>query len=241
MDRPTFLLPLLVALLLPAVAAASELVVLIDTATEMPLARFEQGKLVEGIHKDIGDLLAQKMGRTPRFLAVPRKRIVMALETGDADVLCSYVPEWLEGAFDWSKSFIPIAEVLVADLGVRRPQSIADVAGKPVGTVLGFSHPELETVLGKNFVRDDAPNSESNLRKLSAGRVRYAVFNRAYFEYRLKTGDPPLWVHPPLLVKSYAGQCAVSRHGRVTVGEVDQAIDQVVRDGAMNRIMQHYR
>lgn len=232
---------LLCALLLSPAARAAELVFLIDTATEMPLAHFEQGRLVEGVHKDIGDLLAHKMGRTARFLAVPRKRIVKTLEVGEADVLCSYVPEWLNGAFDWSKPFIPIGEVLVADRSVKRPESLADLAGKPIGTVLGYAHPELEEVLGKDFVREDAPSSESNLRKLSAGRIKYAVFNQAYFAYRLKTGDPPLSVHPPMVVKTYAGQCAVSRHGRVTVADVDRAIDQIIREGAMNRIMQRYQ
>ncbi|NHZ65029.1 hypothetical protein [Massilia genomosp. 1] len=91
---------------------------LVDTSTDMPMARFERGRLAEGIHKDIGQALAGAMGRTVVFLALPRKRIVRALEDGGADVLCSYVPEWLNGSFGWRHAFIPIPEVLITTLAI---------------------------------------------------------------------------------------------------------------------------
>ncbi|HYD81581.1 MAG TPA: transporter substrate-binding domain-containing protein [Paucimonas sp.] len=228
-------------LLLSLAAQARDLIVLVDTGTEMPMARFEQGQLVGGIHKDIGDALAAKTNRSARFLALPRKRIANALETGGADILCSYVPEWLDGRFDWSKPFIPIAEVLIADRGAKRPASLADVAGQPVGTVLGYVHPELEEVLGKRLVREDAPTAEVNLRKLAAGRIKYALTSQTLLEYRLKLGDPPLSLHPPLMVKTYMGQCAVSRKGRVSLAEIDKSIESIIKDGTLTRIMRRYR
>jgi polar amino acid transport system substrate-binding protein len=229
------------AFLQPLLADARDLAVLVDTGTEMPMAHFQNGQLVDGIHKDIGIALAQKMDRTARFLALPRKRIVKTLESGEADMLCSYVPEWLDGSFYWSRPFIPIAQVLVSNRSVKRPKSIADLAGQPIGTVLGYSHPELEQVLGKNFVREDAPTSEVNLRKLSAGRINHALTGKAFFEYRLKLNDPPLSVHPPIVITTYMGQCAVSRKASVTLAEVDKAIDQIVKDGTMSRIMRRYQ
>ena len=44
--------------------------------------------LVDGIHRDIGVALAGHMKGTPKFMALPRKRIVKALKQGGADVLC---------------------------------------------------------------------------------------------------------------------------------------------------------
>ena len=67
MRRPFFFL--LCALALPA--AAADLVILVDTATEMPMARFDHYRLVEGVHKDVGEALAKALGRTPKFLALP--------------------------------------------------------------------------------------------------------------------------------------------------------------------------
>jgi len=217
------------------------LVVLVDTATEMPMARFEHGRLVEGIHKDIGEALARRLGRKAEFVALPRKRIESALATGAADVLCSYVPEWLGGSFAWTRPFVPITEVLVTDARAPRPLSLRDVAGEPVGTVLGYSHPEIDSVLGKQFVRADGPSTLTNLRKLAAGRVRHALTSGSFLDYRRKLGDPVLVIHPPLLVKSYAGQCAVSPKGHVAVPELNQAIGRLLAEGVVDAIFARYR
>jgi polar amino acid transport system substrate-binding protein len=235
------LLLISVLLQLPLCAAAGDLVVLVDTGTEMPMARFENFRLVAGIHRDIGVELARHMQRTPKFMSLPRKRIVKALEAGDADVLCSYVPEWLNGDFLWTQPFIPIAEVLITDLSVERPRDLKELAGKPIGTVLGYAHPELEEVLGSGFIRSDAPNSEANLRKLAAGRVKYAVTGKSFLDWRLQQGDLAMALHPPMVVKTYMGQCAVSRKGRAKLAEVDRAIGEMVRDGTVNAIVARYK
>lgn len=227
--------------LLPAAAGAGELVILVDTATEMPMAKFERYRLVDGIHRDIGVGLARHMKRTPRFMSLPRKRVMRALESGAADVMCSYVPEWLDGTFAWSQPFIPIVEVLIADRAVERPRAISELAGKPIGTVLGYQHPEIEAVLGDGFVRADGPSTESNLRKVAAGRVKYALTGKSFLDWRIKQGDLPLTLHPPLVIKSYMGQCAVSLKGRAKVADVDRAISAMLRDGTIDAVVAKYK
>lgn len=227
--------------LVPLPAQAGDIVILVDTGTEMPMARFERYRLVDGIHRDIGLALARHTKRTPKFMSLPRKRIVRAMEAGEADVLCSYVPEWLDGTFHWTQPFIPIVQVLIADRSVPRPHSVAELAGKPIGTVLGYAHPELEKVLGKDFVRADGPTTEANLRKVAAGRVKYAVTGKSFLDYRVKVGDPILTLHPPLVVSTYMGQCAVSPKGRVKLAEIDRAIGQMLRDGTVESIVAKYR
>lgn len=234
------LIAVALSLLLP-IAAAAPLTVLVDTGTEMPMARFERGELVGGIHRDVGIALGKAAGREVRFLALPRKRLANALATGQADVLCGYVPEWLDGRFQWSQSFFPIVEVLITDTRAREPARIADVAGDTIGTVLGYAHPELVAVLGKNFVREDAGTTEATLRKLSAGRMMHAVTSQLLLDYRLKLGDPPLSLYAPLVVKRYQTRCAVSPRGQIGVAEVNQAVGQLVRDGAVNTIMARYK
>jgi polar amino acid transport system substrate-binding protein len=231
----------LLTLLLPLSALAGDLVILVDTSTEMPMARFENYRLVDGIHRDIGQELARRTGRSPKFMALPRKRIVHALDAGEADVLCSYVPEWLEGRFGWTQPFIPIVQVLIADRSVAAPHGVEDLAGKPIGTVLGYAHPELEKILGARFVREDGSTSETNLRKVAAGRVKYAVTSKSVLDYRLKMGDPLLSLHPPIVVSSYMGQCAVSPRGRATLAEIDHAVGPMVKDGTVAGIVARYR
>ena len=227
--------------LLPTIGRAGDLVILVDTATEMPMARFEHYRLVEGIHRDIGVELARHMKRTPKFMSLPRKRIDKALEDGDADVLCSYVPEWLGGKYHWSQPFVPIVELLVTDKSVERPRDVAELAGKTIGTVLGYSHPEMVEILGERFVRADAPNTEANLRKLAAGRVKYALVGRSFLDWHITKVDPALQLHPPLVVKSYMGQCAVSPKGRAKLAEVDRAIALMLKDGTIDAVIRKYK
>ncbi|MDB5935543.1 MAG: transporter substrate-binding protein [Massilia sp.] len=232
---------LCLALLFPLSLQAGELVVLVDTATEMPMARFEQYQLVEGTHKEIGDALAKALGREPRFLVLPRKRIVDALQSGKADLLCGYIPEWLDGTFAWSQPFMPLVEVVVTDRAADRPRALTDLRGEPIGTVFGYTYPELDRVLGKDFIRNDAPSTDLNLRKLARGRLRHMITSKHLIEYRLKLGDPPLALHPPLVVKNYMAGCAVSPHGRVSLAQVERAVGQVMHDGTVAAIMARYK
>ena len=233
------LLVCLFVLTLPARAA--DLLVLVDTGTDMPMARFNHGRLLEGIHKDFGEALAAELGRKVRFVTLPRKRIEKALATGEGDLLCSYVPEWLSGSYSWSEPFLPITEVLVTPANLPRPASLEDVAGQRLGTVLGYYHPELEAALGKGFVREDGPNALINLQKLAAGRVQHAVTDLALIEYFRKTGVLTQALHPPLPVKHYMGQCALSPKGQVTLGEVNAAIAVLLREGSIAAIAAKYR
>lgn len=229
------------ALLFPLLSKAGELVILVDTATEMPMARVENYRLVGGMHRDVGLALAKAMGREPRFLVLPRMRIVGALEAGDADILCGYIPGWIKGGFAWSQPFLPHVEVVITNRSAERPRSIADLAGQPLGTVFGFAYPDLERALGKGFVRADGPSSDINLRKLALGRLQHMVTIKDFIDYRLKLGDPALSLHPQLVVNSHLTGCAVSPKGRVTVAEVDRAVARVVREGGVAAITARYK
>ena len=227
-------------LLLALPAAAGDLRVLVDTGTEMPMAGFQDGQVVDGIHKDLGDALAQYMGRRPVFLSLPRKRIAIALERGEADLICMYIEAWLPGNFHWSQPFFPMTEVVVSDISVPRPMALSDLYGQRVATVLGYYYPTMEQLLGAGFLRNDGPSSASNLRKMAVGRLHHVLTQQSSLDYQQKTGTR-LSVHPPLLVKTYMGQCAVSSRGQVTVAEVNKAISQLVKDNGMQRITSRYQ
>jgi len=231
---------LICAAALDAAAAPPPLVVLVDTGTEMPMAGFDEGRLVEGIHKDLGQALAGKLGREASFLPLPRKRIAMALESGQADLICMYLPPWLPGKFQWTRGFFPVSEVVVTDTSVPQPRRLRDLSGQPVATVLGYAYPELEAQLGQGFVRDDGHSSSGNLRKMAAGRLHHAITQQSTLDYYLKVGEK-LSLYAPLVVKHYQAQCAVSPQGQVSVGAVNKAIGQIVRDGSVNKILSNYQ
>lgn len=232
----------LAALLLWASGAvAGDLVIAVDTGTEMPFARIEHGQLLDGMHKDVGDELARRLGRTPVYRVLPRKRISAALVNGEADVLCLYESAWVPGPFDWTRPFFPHQDVIVTDARWPRPQRLAELAGQPIATVFGYQHPALVAELGAGFVREDGPSAETNLRKMAAGRVRHAIISAAYLAYVGQQGKLPLAVHEPMPLSGGKAQCAVSRRGQVPLAEVDHAVALMVRDHVVEQIRQRYR
>src|SRR4051812_22088494 len=111
-----------------------------------------------GFQEGLGNALAKQLRMKVRFIGLPRKRMMSALESGEGDIVCGYLPAWFQGDVAWSRTFIPTSEVLIASKRVPAPTSIESVRGKTVGTVLGFHYPDIEQALGPDFVRDDAPS-----------------------------------------------------------------------------------
>ncbi|NML62191.1 transporter substrate-binding domain-containing protein [Massilia sp. RP-1-19] len=222
-------------------ARAADITFLVDTGTEMPMARFQGWQLVGGIQYDLGLALAKAMGRDAKFEILPRQRMLNALEKGTADVICNYMPQWLSGPFGWSQPFLPTVEVLLTSIEAERPRKLSDVTGQPIGTVLGYKYPELEKALGDGFIRDNGPTTDASLRKLAVGRMRHVVTSEYIYHYRLKQGDMPMAVHEPLVIKRHVTQCAVSPNGRVKVAEVNAGIAQMQRSGAVAEIVARYR
>jgi polar amino acid transport system substrate-binding protein len=151
------------------------------------------------------------------------------------------VPEWLPGKFEWSQPFLPQVEVVISDRSVERPRALADLGGKAIGTVFGYSYPELERALGQGFSHDDGPSTELNLRKLSAGRLQHMVTMKSWIEYRQKQGGAVPALHPPLAVTTYNTRCALAPNGKVSLAEVERAVAQIIRDGTVAAIAARYK
>ncbi|WP_164521469.1 substrate-binding periplasmic protein [Iodobacter ciconiae] len=220
---------------------AAELKVLVLDGDAMPWAEVRNNQLVAGLYFDLGQALAAQMGRKARFVLLPRKRLVHSIESGGSDVLCNYLPAWLPGKFDWSTPFIPNAELLISDQRASKPASLDGFANVRIGTVLGYVYAELDRVLGERFLRDDAPSMRNNLRKMMVGRVQHMVTNQFELEYLQRQGLFKMPLHPFTILRSFKGQCAVSRSGQVRVAEVDRAIAALQAQYTLRKILERYR
>lgn len=234
-----------ISLLLPALltigaAHAGQLVVLVDTSTEMPLADIDGSRLRGGIHQDLAQALARKLNRQLVTQVLPRKRIPMALASGQGDLLCLYLPEWLPGHYQWTQPFFPQTELLVTALTAPAPQALADLARQPIGTVLGYRYPEFEAALGNGFLRADVSSNAINLRKLAAGRIPHVATIKIFYDYQLRQGEK-LRVHQPLEIKRYLTRCALSHRSSVALADVDGAIAQLLNEGSIGRILSNYQ
>jgi ABC-type amino acid transport substrate-binding protein len=190
----------------------------------------------EHFQKSLGRALATAAGRPVRYLELPRNRMTAALEAGDGDILCGYLPAWLPGALDWSKPFIPVTDVVVSSDRVPALHAIGELKGRRVGTVLGFRYPDFEQALGAGFVRDDGPSESVSMQKMVAGRFDYVIATMATVHTQTERGvlAPNANV---LVVKDFKTMCAISRRGHVTPAELNAAIDIIERSGELERLL----
>lgn len=217
------------------------LVMLVETSALMPQARIEGDTVVEGLHLDLGQALARRLGRELVARPVPRKRLAEALQRGEGDLLCDYQSEWLPGAFAWSRPFLPDQALLITAASAPAPASLSAVAGQPVGTVRGYVYPEMTDALRSGFMRNDAPDAVANLQKLALGRVQHALTGRRVLEYQQRTGNFRLALHPPLVVSEVLAQCALSPSSPVGLAALNAAIHGLVAEGELTRLLARYR
>lgn len=227
-------------MLLGLVACARPLVMAVDNATEMPMARIQGNQVVDGMTLALGQLLGRHLQQDLRFVPVPRRRLADSLLRGEADLVCGYLPAWLPGPLRWSQPFFRQEEWLLTRAEAPAPRRLSDLRGQRIGTVLGFVYPELLEALGTGFVRDDAPNAAANLRKLAAGRMDHASVSSRVLRHMQKEGSFRAALHPPLVVTSYTTQCALSSASSLSVEALNHAIGHMERDGSLRELYQRY-
>ncbi|MEJ6001298.1 substrate-binding periplasmic protein [Paucibacter soli] len=207
----------------------------------MPVAGFQGGQLVDGLTKDLGDAIAARLGLKVRYLPMPSKRVPLALAAGEADGLCYVLPHWIDGDFHWSRPLLPTAEVIVAQATAPALRRLPELGGKHVGTVLGYRYPALDAALQhKPMLRDDALSMAQLFVKLGLGRSPYAIVDQLSLDYHLKT-DPGLKLRTELVLNRSVTQCAFSRAGKLPFEAISRAIDTLVAEGEIERMLARYR
>ncbi len=211
------------------------------TNNTLPIAEFDaHERLVGGIAKDLGELIAAGLGRPVSFVPLPSKRVSAALLAGDADAICFALPEWLQGDFRWTRGLIPDASLVAAHSNAPALRSLEQLAGQPLGTVLGYSYPLAEQALGKALKRADVPSMAANLRRLAAGRVRYALVEKTSLQFFLHE-QPTAPVRIAWVIDRFDARCAFSSRSGVPFAELAQVLDRLVSDGSVERMLARYR
>lgn len=222
-----------------AFADQGEIVFVAATNHYMPLSRFQNGVMVEGLLKDLGDRIAQRLGLRVRYVSAPAKRVTEFVLSGRADGVCYVLPHWMPGPFNWSQPLIPDSSVLVARVEAPRVRSLADLANKPVGTVLGYTYRTPQAELGPAFVREDAPTEELNMSKIQHGRMQYAIMGRMNAAYMVRS-EPQDKLRIDFEFEPFTTQCAFSLKSAIPFGDIQRAIGSLLADGSIERMLLRY-
>lgn len=109
-----------------------------------------------------------------------------------------------------------------------------------MGTVSGYRYPHLDAALGARFVRDDGPTADHSLRKLLAGRSQYAVVEELLAKYQLRS-DTGHQLRIDLRINRFQPQCAFSLKSKLAHNKMKQALDSLIDDGSIEKILARYR
>ena len=249
LKRPVWLLVVTLATLLLMAAHATcrgqgvalpQLRFIAPTNNAMPIAGFEADVLVQGVVKDLSELLAARLGRRAVFKSLPSRRVSAALAAGEADAICFVLPDWLIGDFNWTRGVIPDASLVAATLDAPDLRDLHELAGQPLGTVLGYTYPALQAALGDKLKRADVSSMTTNLRRLVAGRVRYALVEKTAFDFFMKH-HPEAPIRIAWVVERFEARCAFSKSAALPFAEVKQAVERMVADGSVERLLARYR
>jgi polar amino acid transport system substrate-binding protein len=205
----------------------------------MPLAKYKHDKLTGGILKDMGDVIARRMGRVPRYLSVPGDQVGGLLHRGKADGLCYVRPGWIDGEFNWSVPFMSDGEVVAALDSAPVVASLAALRDMPVGTVQSHRHPRIEQVLGERFRRVESDTMAENLRRVVNSEVQYVVTSQSALDYLASTKGGKL--RTDIVIASYTAQCAFSKASAVPFAKFESVLDGMLKDGTVDRILARYR
>lgn len=230
---------LLALLLLGSAALRAEPLVFIAARNHAePLSRWDaRDRLVGGILLELGDLLARELGREARYLTLPSKRAPQGLRDGQGDLICYSHPDWIgrEG-LHWTPLFIANAYVIAAHASAPPLPRLEDLVGQRVGTVLGYRYGEIESRAG--FRREDAPDMDASLRKLAAGRLRFALTDLISLQAAQREAPQ---LREALRLDPFQAGCALSRRSKLAPERLDAAIQALQRRGEIERLLARYR
>lgn len=199
--------------------------------------------LIGGLQKDFSDALARRLNANPVYVVLPRKRLEIALDNGEADLLCDMRPEWFGGkSWLWSESTYSNSTIVVSLIDIPPIEKLSDLAGRPVGTILGYHYPELESALGPKFIRDDATSNSLNLKKLLMRRYQYLVSSTLFFDYQRKVHEHRDQLNPARFnLFAFDAYCALPAHGKFSLTQINNAIAALKKDDEINAILRRYR
>lgn len=210
------------------------------TNQSMPVLRMAGTQPVDGLLKDVGEALAERLRLSPAFIALPSKRAGLAVASGAADLLCFVKPGWLEDKVLWTRLFLPGTGIVAAHVAAPPVATLHELRNEPLGTVLGYRYPVLDQAFMQAIRREDVPNATTNLRRLALGRIRYAVTDRAALDYFLRD-NPGAGLREAIEVERYQLGCALSPDKAALLPPLNQAIDRMQADGTLDAFVNHYR
>lgn len=198
-----------------------------------------------GIYQDILDEISKLTGDTFNVRYYPYPRISLLFNQGKLDIEPGVYPGWVKsqpvpGVF--SIVFGKVDDALVFSPGkafaVNSPN---DLRGRSVGMVRGYAYPDLKSLIAEGLLdRRDALNEALLLKMLAAGRFDQIIINKAVAQYSIFNVPEYRYFEVGDVMNSYDVSMRVNPRHEAWLPELDEAILQLKKSGAIEKIYAKY-
>lgn len=226
--------------------AAPALRIGVSDSDSAPVVELSGTQLVGGLSKALGEALGQTLKAPVEFVVVSRKRVELAVDSGQIDIICNSNPAWYAGAarVGWTREFYPQVErVMSLKQHPRTFSSLEELSGQRIGVIAGYHYTAVEPLWqAQRAVRINQPRLPLLMRALQTGMVDVVINSELEMGAWLHA-NPALAANMrlhPLIVSSTPTRCAVSPASRYSVTALDQAIATMEQDGVIRRILTNY-
>ena len=236
---------LLIGLASPAIAQVEPMRFLVSNSWNMPYADIRADKIQGGIVFDMAHAIGETLKVPVVFVVMPRNRTDAAAIAGNVDVRCYSNPAWskVPDLHLWTRPLFDAPDVIVGRATSTPLTTVEQIpAGTAIGTVLGFVYPALEDQLNNGrLLRDNAPDGEKNLLKLTLGRYPYAVTNSLVVDWYLKQSASAGIAKWRIPLNKEEFHCGVLKTSRTDPQLVVSAIEGLKSSGRLEKILGKYR
>jgi polar amino acid transport system substrate-binding protein len=172
--------------MVPSYSAAEKITLVFESYP--PYESVEGGK-IDGIDVAIIREVCKQLGLEPDFQERPWERAQSEVKSGAADAIFSLfkTDEREKFLFFPSKGLSYEKNIIVGKKGKGvKASSVADLKGKIVGVVKGYSYGDAFDNEVKNLKTDASTNVEMMLKKLDGGRMDVAITNELVYNSMVK-------------------------------------------------------
>jgi polar amino acid transport system substrate-binding protein len=199
---------------------------------------------VEGFEVDIAGVVARALGRTPRFTFTSYASIDQSVARGDAELGLNGLEDTpaRRAAMAVTVPYYEFREVLsVRDKDAARFRTLADLAGRRVGTLGGTTAYEILLAAGprhriETVSYDDDVHPYSDL---LLGRVDAVLLDNVIANRRVRQLSGVAVQPQTVAVGHYVAVLAPGNH--TMRDEVSRALLDAMRDGSLERILRKWR
>lgn len=223
----------------PSTAQARLLIFAYGDHNEAPYARIRQDRLEGGFILELGQALAQRLGREAAFRFVPRNRITAELTAGSVDAYCMAARQYYPGfaAEQFSRGLFTDDDVVILSTALTGAVGPDILTGTRIGTVLGYIYPpQIEDLFrSARAERVDARNAESNLRKLGGGRVDAVIMPRLAWQDSVAREPALARLARPeqITIATRERNCLVSPTSDLSMADLNNALLSLEEDGSL--------